>query len=72
MTAARRVLLVALVSLVAAGGCARPAERESRAATPSGRDTIYRRLCADADSLAAGREPCLLRDQSAPLPRRVP
>ena len=71
MTAAPRALLLTLT--VAAGACARPAERESRAAAPSGRDTVYRRLCADADSLVAGREPCLLRDQSPPtLPRRIP
>jgi hypothetical protein len=64
MTAARRVL-VAIAALACA--CAHPAERESRAATS--RDTLYRRLCADADSPVAGRGPCLLRDQSPRLAR---
>ena len=70
MTASPRVFIVALA--VAAGACARAAEHEGRAAGATGRDTLYRRLCADADSLVAGREPCLLRDQSAPRPTRPP
>lgn len=69
MTASHCVLAL---TLAAAGACARPAEQENRPMAATARDTVYRRLCADADSLTAGREPCLLRDQSPPLPRRIP
>lgn len=74
-----RVSRAAVLAALAAGACARaatPADTLVPAASAgrfAGLDSgSVRRLCAEPDSVLAGRAACVLRDQARPAPVRPP
>lgn len=61
----RRAMPIAVLTLIAAGCAGGSVPRTDASSRVAMMDTtMVRRLCADADSVIAGRRACVLSDQS--------